>query len=90
MILFSYYFIFINLTGFLLMFIDKRRAIQRKWRISEKTLFAVCFLGGSLGSLLGMTYFRHKTKHFKFKYGIPIILFFQCMLLIFLKVKGII
>ena len=64
------------------MYVDKRRAIKRKWRISEHTLILTSILGGSIGSLIGMYTFRHKTKHLKFKLGIPIILTIQVVLLI--------
>lgn len=64
------------------MYVDKRRAIKRKWRISEHTLILNSILGGSIGALIGMYAFRHKTKHLKFKLGIPIILTFQLILII--------
>ncbi len=66
-----------NLIAFALYGIDKRRAKQGAWRISEYTLLLVALLGGSLGALLGMRYFRHKTRHRKFRYGIPLILLLQ-------------
>ncbi len=78
------YLIFINLTSFLLMGIDKYKAIHHKWRISEKTLFISALLFGSIGALLGMYTFRHKTKHAKFVYGMPTILIVQIILVIFL------
>lgn len=61
-----------NIVGFLSMFIDKRRAIKQKWRIKESVLLAISFLGGGLGSWIGMYVFRHKTKHLKFVIGVPI------------------
>jgi uncharacterized membrane protein YsdA (DUF1294 family) len=67
----------INLTACFLMYSDKKRAIKRLRRISEKRLFLVSFLGGSLGALFGMYAFRHKTRHMKFKIGLPLILFIQ-------------
>ena len=66
-----------NLIAFALYGIDKRRAKQGAWRISEYTLLLVALLGGSLGALLGMRYFRQKTRHGKFRYGIPLILLLQ-------------
>jgi uncharacterized membrane protein YsdA (DUF1294 family) len=59
------------------MYIDKKRARGQKWRISEFKLFLIAFLFGSPGILIGMRNFRHKTKHFKFVYGVPIILIIQ-------------
>lgn len=71
------YFIILNLIGFTSMGIDKRRAIKREWRISEATLFLFAILGGSAGSILGMHIFRHKTKHWYFVIGMPVILILQ-------------
>ena len=71
------YLLLINLTGFFAMFLDKQKAKKGKWRISEKTLFLFAFLGGSLGTTLGMHTFRHKTKHWYFKFGMPLILILQ-------------
>lgn len=71
------YIVLINLAAFALMGIDKRRAVRHAWRISEKTLFLSALLGGSLGALLGMRTFRHKTRHWYFVYGIPAILILQ-------------
>ena len=68
------YVIIVNLIGFLLMGIDKRKAVKRAFRIPESTLFIVALIGGSLGSLLGMYVFRHKTRHWYFVYGMPAIL----------------
>lgn len=70
----------INLLGFILMYIDKKRAVKHKWRISENALITVAIVGGSIGSLLGMYCFRHKTKHLKFTFGIPAILIIEIIL----------
>ena len=69
-----------NILGYLSMWSDKRRAIRGKYRISEKTLFIIAILGGSIGSILGMQKFRHKTKHWYFKYGMPFVLIVQIVL----------
>lgn len=60
--------------------VDKKRAIRGAWRIPEASLFIVALLGGSIGSILGMQHFRHKTKHWYFKYGMPAILILQIVL----------
>ena len=78
------YLIIINAAGFLLMLADKLKAKRGAWRIPEKTLIGVAALGGSVGSLIGMYLFRHKTKHIKFTLGIPLILAVQIGLLIWL------
>jgi len=65
------------------MFLDKRKAKNHKWRISEKNIFLIALLGGSLGCLLGMNIFRHKTKHWYFKFGLPTILILQVVAIIF-------
>ena len=74
---FLLYLLLINALGFLLMLIDKQKAKRGRWRIPEATLMTVAALGGSIGSLLGMYTFRHKTRHIKFTLGIPVILIAQ-------------
>lgn len=76
------YLIIINAAGFLLMLADKQKARRGAWRIPEATLIWVAILGGSVGSLIGMYLFRHKTRHLKFTVGIPLILFLQLALVI--------
>ena len=80
---FLIYLLIINLIGFFAMFLDKQKAKRGKWRISEKTLFLFAIIGGSLGSTLGMHLFRHKTKHWYFKLGMPLILIIQIILIIY-------
>ena len=75
------YLIGINVISFLLMAIDKHRAVWHKWRIPEKTLFLAALLGGSPGSLLGMYLCRHKTRHMSFVVGMPLILLVETGLL---------
>ena len=66
------YFILINIYGYMLMKIDKKRAIHHQYRVSEKKLWAVAFLFGAIGLFAGMKSFRRKTKHTSFKYGLPV------------------
>lgn len=75
------YLIFANLLSFLLMGLDKYKARKRLWRIKESTLFLTSVIGGSLGSLLGMFLFHHKTKHTKFLFGMPVILIIHILIL---------
>ncbi len=70
---FALYFIIINIIAYLVMWRDKRHAIKNQWRTPEKTLFTFALLGGFLGIYSAMNTFRHKTKKWYFKYGIPII-----------------
>jgi uncharacterized membrane protein YsdA (DUF1294 family) len=72
-----YYLCAVNLVAFCLFGIDKRRAVRGAWRIKERTLFLSAILGGSIGAILGMQVFRHKTKHSSFVFGIPAILICQ-------------
>ena len=74
----------INVIGFLSMGIDKFKAKQNLWRTKEKTLFIIALIGGSIGSILGMYTFRHKTKHNSFVIGMPIILVAQVVLVSYL------
>lgn len=85
--LFIYYILIINFISFLIMYIDKRKAIKKKWRISENTLIFISIIGGSIGMLIGMNLFRHKTKHKKFTIGIPIIIIIQIYILYYIYLK---
>ena len=82
---FIYYLLIINFIGLVSMLIDKRRAKRKKWRIPEKRLFFIALLGGSMGTTLGMHFFHHKTKHWYFKYGMPLILILQISLPVYFK-----
>lgn len=76
------YLAVINLTGFAMMGIDKRKAVKKLWRIPESTLFIIAVIGGSIGSIIGMRVFHHKTRHWYFVYGMPLILILQVLLVI--------
>ena len=80
-----YYLIAINIVTFLVYGIDKWKAKQGSWRISEATLLILAVIGGSIGALLGMKVWRHKTQHKKFKYGLPLILIIQIILIGYLS-----
>lgn len=82
------YLIIANLTGFTLMGVDKRKAIRGAWRIPEAHLFLCALMGGSLGSILGMYTFRHKTKHWYFVWGMPAILILQAVVIFFITKKS--
>lgn len=71
------YIVMMNLVSFALMGIDKYKAKKKAWRIPEATLFLFAIFGGSIGSILGMYLFRHKTRHWYFRYGLPLILIVQ-------------
>ena len=75
------YLIATNLIGFALMGIDKYKAKKRAFRIPEATLFIVAIIGGSIGSIIGMYAFRHKTRHLYFVYGMPAIMILQILLI---------
>lgn len=78
------YLLIINAAGLLLMLIDKRKAVKKAWRISEATLLTIAVIGGSLGTLIGMRLFRHKTKHPKFSVGIPLLVVIHILLVIYI------
>ena len=71
------YLVLENILAFALMGIDKSKAKHHKWRIQERTLFGSAIMGGSVGALYGMHFFRHKTKHKSFMLGMPAILIIQ-------------
>ena len=76
-----------NVVAFVLMGLDKGRAREKKWRIPEKVLFLSAALGGSIGAMVGMSFFRHKTKHWSFRLGMPAILAAQIVLLLVLSFR---
>lgn len=78
--LFLWYLLLINAAAFVLMLADKLKAQNGMWRIPERTLMGSALLGGSIGALMGMYLFRHKTRHPKFTVGIPAILIGQLVL----------
>ena len=75
------YLVITNIIGYAIMGIDKSKAKKHAWRIPEKTLFGISIIGGSLGTLLGMYSFRHKTKHWYFVIGMPVILIIHVVLI---------
>ena len=83
-ILLAAYVIVVNLIGFALMGIDKYKARKHAFRIPEATLFLVALIGGSIGSIAGMYFFRHKTRHWYFVYGMPAILVLQIILIVYI------
>ncbi|MBQ7099641.1 MAG: DUF1294 domain-containing protein [Oscillospiraceae bacterium] len=84
---FLLYLLLINAAAFVLMLADKVKARKNRWRIPERTLIGSALLGGSIGALLGMYTFRHKTRHLKFTLGVPAILIAQIALAVFLITK---
>lgn len=76
-LIFFTYLLLVNIVAFSLMGIDKRKAKKNKNRIPEKTLFLWAIAGGSVGSIAGMYFFRHKTRHPSFQIGMPLILLVQ-------------
>ena len=81
------YLLMINIFTMYTFFLDKSKAKNKKWRIKESTLFLLSIIGGSLGAILGMKLFRHKTKHWYFKYAIPFILAVQVILTVYTAVR---
>jgi len=76
------YILSVNLGGFIAFGIDKRRSARAKWRIPEATLMTLALMGGSIGCLLGMKIFRHKTLKPLFSIGIPVILLLQVIIVV--------
>ena len=81
------YLLAVNLVLFAMMGIDKYKARKGLWRIPEKTLFVTAILGGSIGGILGMKLFRHKTLHNSFRFGFPAILIAQLAMAGFIAYK---
>lgn len=78
-----YWILGASLLDLILMGMDKHRARKGQWRIAEKWFFLVALLGGTPGAILGMYAFRHKTRHWYFKWGLPALLLLQAGLLWF-------
>lgn len=76
--------IILNAITFVVYGIDKWKAMKNRWRIPESTLLLLAVVGGSIGALLGMKVWHHKTMHKKFKYGIPLIIVLQISVLLYL------
>ena len=79
------YLVLVNAAAFILMLTDKQNARRGSWRIPERTLIGVAAIGGSIGAMMGMYLFRHKTRHLKFSLGLPLILAVQICLFILLN-----
>ena len=71
-----------SLILLILMYNDKSRAIKKQWRIAEKTLITMAFLGGAIGGVLGMYLFRHKTQHNLFAFGFPLLAAIQVFIIV--------
>ena len=82
--------IVVNLVSFALYGLDKLKAKKGLWRIRESTLLLIAAFGGSLGALLGMEVFRHKTKHWSFKLLVPLFLILHIALGVWLVKSGLI
>lgn len=78
------YLVALNIIGMGVMWADKIKAKKGAWRIPEKTLFLVSILGGSIGTWAGMYLFRHKTKHWYFVVGMPLILVLQITVAVYI------
>ncbi|NLG02532.1 MAG: DUF1294 domain-containing protein [Clostridia bacterium] len=83
MLVISILIVLLNVSGFIIMGIDKAKAKRKVWRIPESTLFSIALVGGSLGVLIGMYVFRHKTKHKSFVIGVPVIFAIHLTLALF-------
>ena len=81
------YFIVINIIGFFIMWLDKRKAIKGSWRIPEKTLFIITALGGGIGTIAGMYTFRHKTQKIQFVIGFPFITILEIVTIVYFVLK---
>ena len=77
MVWLSLYIIVMSFITFIIFGVDKKRARRHEWRISEKVLFALAIIGGSIGAIIGMIAFHHKTKKWYFRIGMPVILAVQ-------------
>lgn len=77
------YLVIINIIGFLAMLIDKQKAKRGSWRIPENTLFIITAIGGGIGTIAGMYMFRHKTKKWTFRIGLPVLLILDVLIILY-------
>lgn len=82
--IFLIYILIINIIGYTLMYLDKRKAIKHTYRISEKTFFIISFLFGATGVYLGIYKFRHKTKHYSFTVLVPALIILNLFFVIYI------
>lgn len=80
------YLVAVNITAFAMMGADKKKAVRHEWRIPEARLFGSALLGGGMGAVIGMYVFRHKTRHWYFVVGMPLIMILN-FAIIYLLVK---
>lgn len=78
------YMLIMSIAGFITMGVDKKKSINRGWRIPERTLILIAFIGGAFGSFLGMKFFRHKTRHLKFIILIPLAVLINILIWIYI------
>ena len=76
----KYYLVIVNILAFIMYGLDKQKAVRKQWRIPEVQLLGIAAIGGSIGALLGMQFFHHKTRKWKFKIGVPVFLALQLIL----------
>ena len=77
------YVLVINVISFAVYGIDKQKAVEGEWRIPEATLLFTGFIGGAIGSFIGMKFFRHKTKKIKFRILVPIFILLNLAVIVF-------
>lgn len=77
------YAVLVNIVAYLMYARDKKAAKKRQWRIPEATLITVALLGGSVGAFAAMKLLRHKTKHLKFTFTVPVVMVLQIALVAF-------
>lgn len=83
----AYYVIAINVITLIVYGVDKIKARKARWRISEATLLLLAAIGGSIGAWAGMKLWHHKTRHLKFRYGVPVLFILQAALLLYLHIR---
>jgi len=82
------FFIALNIYSFFIVYFDKKKAIYHRWRVSERKLFLLALAGGAIGIFLGMKAFRHKTKHFLFTHGIPLLMMLNIVIFYLLIINS--
>lgn len=83
------YYLVVNVIAFFMYALDKSRAVHHKWRITERVLLLIAIIGGAIGALLGMIWFRHKTLHLQFRVIVPVFMMLHGAIILYLLAKAI-
>lgn len=80
------YLLAMNVLSFVCLRSDKKRANFSRYKIGARTFYVLSLLGGALGVLIGMYYYRYLTEKPLFRYGVPVVLILQLLIILLLLI----